>query len=86
MYKIHKVIEHRIPVYELITLDTSEPIKGKFYESEMVLVRGYYEKLHKVQEVIKERKRNGKVEVLIRWVGHSAEHDSWILKDLLKNA
>jgi hypothetical protein len=78
LFVIDKVIPHAVPVYILKDLQ-GEPIKGKFYESELSLVRNFNEEF--IVDRILKRKRN---KVLVRWLGYGPGHDSWIDKNALR--
>ena len=82
LYVITKVIPHLIPMYEVKDLQ-DEPIKGKFYESELSLVRNAdnLQKEFVVDKVLKETKKR----YFVSWVGYGPEHNSWIDKNALRS-
>ena len=74
-----------IPVYRLKDWN-DEDIEGTFYEQELQSVRVDPDSLFKVEKVLKRRSRNGRREVLVRWLHWPKKYDSWIpasdLRDL----
>ena len=61
-----------------------EFIIGSFYSSELQKVKPV---TYPIEKIIKTRKRKGKVEHLVKWLGYPSEANSWIeQKDLFKNA
>ena len=56
-----------------------DPIKGAFYEAELQKVRKPdANTLFAVEKVLRTRRRkDGKVEHLVRWAGFSNKFDSW---------
>ena len=62
--------------YGLIDL-LKEPIKGKFYEPELQLVKNSDENVFIVDRVIRTRRRNGKLEYFVSWRGYSDKFNSW---------
>ena len=54
-----------------------EDIKGAFYEQELQKVVKEDE-VYDVEEIIKTRKRGGKVEYLVKWKGYPSKFNSWV--------
>ena len=71
--------KHRegIPVYKLMDYNSTE-IKGTFYENEIQGIILDSSRLWKVEKILKERKKSGKKQYLIRWSGWGEAFDSWI--------
>ena len=78
MYEISRIIRHCIPLYELKCLNTREPIKGRFYETELSLVRNPEEWTYKIEKVLEREKRGRVWWKKVRWLGYEPESDSWI--------
>ena len=53
-----------------------EDIKGKFYEQELQKVNKT-DSVYEVEKVIKTRKRNGKLEHYVKWMGYPEKFNSW---------
>ena len=55
-----------------------EKVKGKFYAEELQKVYKKDIDVFEVEKVLKTRKRRGKKQYFVRWLGYSAKHDSWV--------
>jgi len=64
-----------IPMYILKSLNDNELISGGFYAEELQVIKG---DVFKVEAVLEERKRGGKRQLLVKWVGFDSSHNSWI--------
>lgn len=64
------------PTYELEDYG-KESIKGKFYEPELQKVKKLTD-VFQIEKVLKTRKRKGKVEYLVRWLGYPPKFDSYV--------
>ena len=52
-------------------------IKGKFYEPEIQKVVKSDEDYFDVEKILKTRKRGGRIEYLVKWVGYPPKFNSW---------
>lgn len=64
-----------IPMYILKSLNTNEIIEGGFYAEELQPIKG---DVFKVETVLGKRRRGGKNQILVKWVGFNDTHNSWI--------
>ena len=55
-----------------------EDIKGKFYEQELQKVTKQDDDVYDIEEVVKTRKRGGKVEYLVKGKGYPTKFNSWV--------
>ena len=75
LFKISSLHPTYPPTYGLIDL-SGESIKGKFYAEELQRVtdRGLY----KIEKIIKSRRRAGKIEYYVKWLGYPEKFNSWV--------
>jgi NADH:ubiquinone oxidoreductase subunit E len=69
-----------IPVYKVKDY-AGDPIVGTFYSSELQHIKPSDTQLYKIEKILKKRKQRGKVSYLVRWLGWSKEHDSWVREE-----
>ncbi len=77
LFKVVAVLPTRPPTYRIVDY-TNEPIRGTFYAEELQRVKKDASDVFRVEKVIKTRKRNGKIEYLVRWLGYPSKFDSWV--------
>ena len=74
------MIDARLPTvpvtYRLKDL-ADEAIKGKFYELEIQKVIKSDEDYFDVEKILKTRRRGGRIEYLVKWVGYPSKFNSW---------
>ena len=81
LFKIAKrYIRDGSPIYKVKDFHGDE-IKGTFYPEELQKVTVDHNKLWKVDQILKTRKRKGKTEYLVRWMYWPKSFDSWVNKD-----
>ena len=78
-----KKLKQNIPTYNLKDYNNEE-ISGIFYEHELQKIIPDKNKTYEIEKILKHRKRNGKKEVLVRWLGWPSKFDSWLVKGSLK--
>jgi len=74
------VIDARLPTvpvtYRLEDV-ADEAIKGKFYELVIQKVVKSDEDYFDVEKILKTRRRGGRIEYLVKWVGYPSKFHSW---------
>ena len=75
VFKIERVIRSHPYTYKLIDL-LNEPIQGSFYEAELRATKlpEYYE----IEQVLKTRKRKGKVEHFVKFLNYGPKFNAWV--------
>ena len=68
---------HPSNTYKLIDLN-NEPLLGTFYAIELQKINADASTEYQIEKILRERKKNGKKEMLVRWLGYSKEFDSWV--------
>ena len=70
-----------IPVtYKLKDL-MDENNKGTFYPQELQIVGVTKDKAYVIEEVLKTRRKNNKIEYFVKWKGYGSKFNSWVLKE-----
>ena len=79
IFTVADVFDDRDPVVYKIKNYFNRPVKGYFYERELVQVPAAADTTTRVERIIRWRnKRGGGREALVRWFGHEPEFDSWV--------
>lgn len=76
IFKVVKQILRDPPVYRVVDLN-DELIEGTFYAFELQKVK-FNEDIFIVEEIIKQRKRNGKTQYYVKWLGYPKTFNSWV--------
>ena len=76
-----KIIARVPPVYWLRHYADDET-KGVFYAAELQKVQKS-DGIYKIGNILAERKENGKVKVLVKWLGYDKKFNSWLPKSEL---
>ena len=75
LFKVVNVFRTDPPTYRIADY-SGESIKGRFYTEELQTVKG--DEVFKIEKIIKTRRRHGKVEYLVHWLGYPSKFDSWV--------
>lgn len=81
IFEITSVKLTQPPVYHLKDY-SDEAIKGTFYEPELQKVTA--PKVYKIREILKERRRKGRIQYLVSWEGYPSSFNQWITKAQLR--
>ena len=82
IFTVTKIIPRDPPVYRLRDYADDE-IEGVFYAEELLKVQKS-DDIYKIEKIIAEKKENGKVKVLVKWVGYDKKFNSWLLKSKVR--
>ena len=82
IFTVTKIIPRVPPVYQLRDYAGDE-IEGVFYAEELQKV-DKSDDIYKIGKILAEKKENGKVKVLVKWLGYDKKFNSWILKSELR--
>jgi hypothetical protein len=75
IFKIVERVPTDPPTYKISDYD-GEVVEGKFYEPELQRVIKI-DDTYKVETVLKTRKRAGRLEYYVKWLGYPAKFNSW---------
>ena len=78
-----RIIRQGLPLYKLKDY-ANDPIEGTFYSAELQKVNKNMDEIWRIEKVIKKRKRAGKTELLVSWLGWPKKFNSWILESELQ--
>ena len=77
LFKIVKRLDRQKPVYILKDLQDRD-IKGTFYPREIQKVDKKDNSLYKIEKILGKRKRKGRTQYLVRWLGYGKDFDSYV--------
>ena len=78
IFTVTKTIPRVPPVYRLQDYADDE-IEGVFYAEELQKVQKS-DDIYKIEKILAEKKENGKVKVLVKWLGYDKKFNSWLPK------
>ena len=84
IFTVVKLIPRNPPVYKIVNFN-GNPIKGTFYKKELQRVYKDRNSEYEIEKIFKKRKRNGKTQYLVRWVGYPSEFDSYVNEEDVRN-
>ena len=85
IFKIDKIYTQYLPFMYRIKDSTGNIVKGRFYENELQSVIISADKEYKIERIEKKRKRKGKTEVFIKWMGYPESANTWEPEDSIKH-
>ena len=77
-----KIILRVPPVYQLRDYSDDE-IEGVFYVEELQKVQKS-DDIYKIEKILTEKRENGKVKVLVKWLGYDKKFSTWVPKSELR--
>ena len=82
IFKINK-IQANHPKKTIKVVDQMQVLqKRKYYPEEIQVIE---EDFYRIENIIKQRKRNGKNEFLVKWLGYTEEYNTWEPEENIKN-
>ena len=82
IYTVDKSIKGKAkPLYVLKTFDGST-LPSRYYPEEVQKVKENY---YRIERIVKPQSREGKQGYIVKWVGYSPEHNSWVPKEAIKH-
>ena len=63
----------------------NEALTGSFFENELQKVDVTEDTSYKIERIIQRRRRNGKRQMLVKWLGWASKFNSWIDEDAAQN-
>lgn len=76
IFTVDKVVDGIPATYRLKEYN-GDPIKGTFYNEELVKVIIPGDSYFKIEKILKTRTRHGKKEYFVSWIGYDASYNSW---------
>lgn len=77
-------VKNGIPMYSLKDMNDQILPSALFYSSELQKVEKNQHSLWFIQDILKKRKRNGKLEYFVSWEGFPKSFNSWVSSDEVK--
>ena len=78
IFNVTKIIPKVPTVYQLRDYADDE-VEGVFYAEELQKVQKL-DDIYKIEKILAEKKENGKVKVLVKWLGYDKNFNSWLSK------
>ena len=83
IFKVIQIIRRDPIVYKISDLN-GEEIKGTFYKEELQRVHKDEDSQYHIEKILKKRRKNGKMQYFVKWLGYQREFNSWIDAEDLK--
>lgn len=85
IYTVAAVLKHKRPVVYLLKDYFNRPLKGYFYEKELVKTVPFTETSTRIARISRQRMRNGRMEGYVQWLNHPPEYNTWEPLESLEN-
>ena len=73
----------RVPPVDRLRDYANDEIEGVFYAKELQKVHKL-DDIYNIEKILAEKKENGKVKVLVKWLGYDKKFNSWLPKSELR--
>lgn len=77
VFNVKQKKKRDVPVYDLVD-DHGEKVLGTFYEQELQKVNKGKDDVYRVEKILKKRKRGGKTEYLVKFLGYPSSFNQWV--------
>ncbi|KAH7700891.1 Y26D4A.11 protein, partial [Aphelenchoides avenae] len=77
VFTVTQVLDKHDPVLYKLQDFFQREMEGSFYERELVKVPPYMQNSFRVERILRQRVRNGRPEVLVKWMDHGDEFNTW---------
>ena len=82
IYKIAKTLPGKAkPMYKLLD-EHGHEIKQSFYPEEIQKIKS---NMYRIEKIIKRERRNGKEGFIVKWLGYTSDHNSWVPKEAVRD-
>ena len=75
LFRVSDIVPTAPTTYRLVDLG-DEAVMGKFYAEELQKVPE--PDVFKIEKILKTRRKGGRIEYLVRWLGYPPKFDSWV--------
>ena len=76
IFSVHKVLNTQ-PVWLKVADESGLVLKGSFYTWEVQKI-AKHDRLYRIDEILDQRRKNGKKQILVSWRGYPSSMNSWI--------
>ena len=80
IYTVTEILKTLPPTYKI--KDDREEIKGTFYEQELQKTS---EDTFRIEKVLRWKKKDGKRQARVKWVGYDSSYNSWVPETSITN-
>ena len=80
IFTVHKKLVTKPPTYKLKDYN-GELLEGTFYRQELQKIPEKEDRVYRVEEVLKTRKRGKRKQLYVKWVGYPKQFNSWIWEE-----
>ena len=80
IFTVHQKLPTKPPTYKVRDYH-GDLLEGAFYREELQKIPRKEDRVYRVEEVLKSRKRGKKKQVFVKWVGYPKQFNSWIWEE-----
>ena len=83
IFEICEVLQNTQPITYKIKDLAGEVLEGAFYKEQLQKTN---QTIYGIERILEKRKRNGKEELLVKWMNYPDKFNSWELADTIMNS